>query len=57
MWVHKRQGGTDSLEKISLLKNVYAIYACSACRGQNRGSDPLKLELQMVVNLHVGAAN
>lgn len=36
-----------------------ALPACvySVCRGHKRASDPLELELQTVVRLHVGARN
>ena len=36
---------------------VCSPHACSAHGGQKRISDPLKLELQMFENCHVGARN
>lgn len=29
---------------------MYAPFACSACGGQKKGSDPLNLELQVVLS-------
>lgn len=36
---------------------VCAPCACGAHRGQKMASDPLGVELQMVVSFHVGAGN
>ena len=36
---------------------ICTLYAYRVHRDQKRGSDPLELELQMVVGHHVGAGN
>lgn len=41
---------------------AYNVYMCATCmpgahRGQKKGSDPPKLELQMIVGHHVGSRN
>lgn len=37
--------------------SVFVDYMCSTHRGQKRASDPLELELWMVVSHHTGARN
>lgn len=35
--------------------SVYHMYVSGACRGQKKASDPVELELQMVMSCHVGS--
>jgi hypothetical protein len=37
--------------------SVLCVCMPGACGGQKRASDPLELELQMVVNCHVSSGN
>jgi hypothetical protein len=41
----------------TLIKTVCLHIKCVHHRGQRKVSDPLKLELQTVINHHVGAGN